>query len=100
MYVVETQKTRAGIDRRTGSSTRPYRFEEFDVLAVAMHPSTNRWDTFMYTVANWLLPRPEEPSEILKFQPVPVAPNRDWTDTFETAAKWFRSQRQKTIRSQ
>lgn len=99
MYVVETQKTRAGTNRRTGGSTRPYRFGEFDLLAVAMHPSTNRWDTFLYTVAAWLLPRPLARSEILKFQPVPVAPNDDWTDRFDTAVKWFRSGVEKTIRA-
>src|SRR5438132_347296 len=52
MYVVETQKTRAGTHRKTGASTRPYRFGEFDILAVAMYPSTYRWDTFLYTVAD------------------------------------------------
>jgi hypothetical protein len=42
LYVVETQKTRAGTKKTTGSSTRPYRFGEFDILAVAMYPSTQR----------------------------------------------------------
>lgn len=43
MYVVETQRTRRG-SNKTGGSTRPYRFGEFDVLAVSMQPSTGRWD--------------------------------------------------------
>ena len=32
----------------TGLATRPYRFGEFDILAVSMHPSTNDWNRFMY----------------------------------------------------
>jgi hypothetical protein len=42
MYVVETQTTRGGVARKTGSPTRPYRFGEFDLLAVAMYPSCDR----------------------------------------------------------
>ncbi len=51
MYVVETQRTRGGIDPQTQRQTRPYRFGEFDILAVSMHPSTNDWSKFMYTVS-------------------------------------------------
>jgi hypothetical protein len=98
MYVVETQKTRAGTARKTRGSTRPYRFGEFDILAVAMQPSTNRWDSFLYTLGNWLIPRPGDPSEMLKFQPVALTPNEDWTDRFETAVRWFRAATKKTIR--
>jgi len=98
MYVVETQKTRAGTDRKTGSSTRPYRFGEFDILAVAMHPSSHRWDSFRYAVADWLLAKPTEPSEMLKFQPVAVLPNDDWTDDFQTAVTWLRAGVSKKIR--
>jgi hypothetical protein len=100
MYVVETQKTRGGSNRTTGGSTRPYRFDEFDLLAVSMQPSTNVWDRFMYTVADWLLPSRTNPSEILKFQPVATAPNDDWTDDFRTAVVWLRSGVKKTIRVQ
>ena len=99
-YVVETQKTRGGTHKKTGSSTRPYRFGEFDLLAVAMHPSTSRWDTFLYTVAAWLLPGRTDPAAILKFQPVPSAPDDDWTDNFNAAVKWFRSGGKKTIRAE
>ncbi len=99
MYVVETQKTRKGAQRSTGASTRPYRFGEFDILAVAMYPSTNRWDTFMYAPSRWLIPATARQSEISKFQPVSMQPNDDWTDNFSTAVSWFRSTQQKTIRS-
>jgi hypothetical protein len=100
MYVVETQRTRRGSDKKTGGSTRPYRFGEFDLLAVAMYPSTHEWTTFMYTVADWLLPGRIEPSEILKFQPVASLPNDDWTHDFHTAVRWLRSGVKKKIRAQ
>jgi hypothetical protein len=96
MYVVETQKTRAGSDSE-GASTRPYRFGEFDLLAVSMHPSTNVWDRFMYTVADRLLPNPKKKTDILKFQPVAITPNNDWTDDFHIAVTWLRSGINKTI---
>jgi hypothetical protein len=97
-YVVETQKTRRGLARKTGSPTRPYRFGEFDLLAVALYPSTHRWDAFFYTVANWLIPSPTNPAEMLKFQPVAASPDEDWTDDFQTAVKWLRSRKRKKIR--
>lgn len=97
MYVVETQRTRGGSHKKTGSSTRPYRFGEFDLLTVAMHPSTNEWDTFMYTVADWLLPGQTDPSELLKFQPVATTPNSDWIDDFHMAVEWWRSGMKKKI---
>jgi len=99
MYVVETQRTRRGSNQKTGTSTRPYRFGEFDVLAVAMYPSTREWNTFMYTVANWLLPGRTDPSEILKFQPVAPRPTDDWTHDLRTAVGWLRSGLQKKIRA-
>ena len=97
MYVVETQRTRGG-SNKIGSSTRPYRFGEFDLLAVALYPSTRTWDTFMYTVAEWLLPGQTNPSEILKFQPVATTPDNGWTDDFSTAVKWWRSGTKRKIR--
>ncbi len=97
MYVVETQRTRGGKDPRTGEDTRPYRFGEFDILAVSMHPSSNDWSAFMYTVCDWLLPRPENASLILKFQPVAKAPNDRWTDDLKKCVEWFRSGQKKRI---
>jgi hypothetical protein len=100
MYVVETQKTRGGKKKKTGTATRPYRFGEFDLLAVAMYPATSCWDTFMYTVADWLIPDPLDQAVLFKYQPVASAANEDWTDSFRTAVKWLRSGEKKTIRAQ
>jgi len=95
-FVVETQKTRTG-KKADGTDTRPYRFGEFDILAVSMHPSTNDWKKFMFTVGSWLLPRTKEPELISVFQPVPNEPNDDWTDNFCTAIDWLREGKTRTI---
>lgn len=95
-FVVETQKTRRGRDT-AGADTRPYRFGEFDILAVSLHPSTNDWAQFAYTVGTWLRPRPSSPHMLEVFQPVPIAPNDDWTDSLATCIEWFRARTQRTI---
>ncbi len=97
VFVVETQRTRTGTHRDTGEGTRPYRFGEFDILAVSMHPSTNKWDSFMYTVGNWLLPRRDNPTLLRTLQPVASVPDEDWTDDFNTCVSWLRSGREKRI---
>ena len=95
-FVVEIQKTRSGKDS-SGKDTRPYRFGEFDVLAVSLHPSTGDWTMFAYTVADWLLPREGDVSRIAVFQPVCAAPNEDWCDDFDTVVSWFRQKKKKRI---
>jgi len=97
-FVVETQKTRSGTDS-SGKSTRPYRFNEFDILAVSLQASSGDWSRFRFTVANWLLPRPKDATLIEVFQPVPSAANTDWCDSFLTAVDWFRQKRKNRIRN-
>jgi hypothetical protein len=87
MYVVEVQKTRSG--ERNGEKTRPYRFGDFDILAVNMHPSSGDWKQFMYIVASRLLPRPQQPGLIEIFQPVPTCPDDFWTDDLGRCVDWF-----------
>lgn len=96
-YVVETQRTRGGRDSATGLETRPYRFGEFDILAVSMHPSTNDWDTFMYSVGSWLRPRSSAANLLEVFQPIPQEINEDWTNDLSTCIGWLRSGIKKTI---
>lgn len=96
-YVVETQKSRKGTDRASGASTRPYRFGEFDILAVSMEPATGDWSQFRFTLGNWLIPRPEDKSLIAVYQPVALEPNKDWTDSLATAIEWLGLGQQKTI---
>jgi hypothetical protein len=94
--VVEVQRTRTGVNA-AGESTRPYRFGEFDILAVSLHPSTNDWTRFMYTVGAWLVPRPKNPNLIQVMQRVSLVENENWTDDFLTCVEWFRSRQRKTI---
>jgi hypothetical protein len=92
-YVVETQKTRSG-KTSAGDSTRPYRFGEFDIIAVSMHPSTRDWSRFHYTVSSWLLPSDKNPDFINTFQPVQAVPDgKTWTGDFLTSVEWLRSGR-------
>lgn len=95
-YVVETQRTRGGKDS-TGSSTRPYKFGEFDILGVCLHPSTRCWTDFLFTVGNWLIPDPDNSSLIFKYQPVPPKENDLWTGDFLKCVEWFRTGIKKRI---
>ncbi|MFP2925236.1 hypothetical protein ACLESO_08460 [Pyxidicoccus sp. 3LG] len=97
-FVAELQKSRAG-ETQTGESTRPYRFGEFDLLAVSLGPSQGRWSAFIYTVERWLLPDPETPANILKYQPVAPADCDCWTTDFNTAVSWLRGGVERRIMS-
>lgn len=88
-YVVEVQKSRKG--EKHGEHTRPYRFGEFDILAVSLGPSQGRWSAFVYTVERWLLPDPLNPSQLLKYQPVSPVDDDSWTNDYTRAASWLRS---------
>jgi hypothetical protein len=89
-WVVELQKSRAG-ETKAGESTRPYRFGEFDIVAVSLGPSQGRWSAFIYTVERWLLPDPKVPANILTFQPVAPTECDCWTPDFNKAVTWLRS---------
>jgi len=94
-YVVELQKSRKG--ERKGESTRPYRFGEFDLVAVSLGPSRGRWSVFTYTVARWLLPDPANEKNILLYQPVAPEENDCWTSDFDRAVEWLRSEVERRI---
>jgi hypothetical protein len=96
-YVVETQKSRRGTNRKSGQNTRPYRFGEFDILAVSMEPTTGDWTQFRFTLGQWLIPRPTDTALIAIYQPVSLEPTEDWTDSLATAIRWLGSGKQKTI---
>jgi hypothetical protein len=104
MFMVEPQKTRSGTRRGNGATTaihektRPYRYGDFDVLAVSLQPSTGNWSSFRYTVGRWLLPGKGQ-NEIATYQPVAMTPNDDWTDVFDEVAEWVRSGVTKQVRN-
>ena len=93
-YVVEVQKTRGGT--KAGRPTRFYRFGDFDLLAVNMHPSSHDWNSFRYTLGAWLLPGDPD-SDIEIMQPVAAIPNSSWTDNFATCLKWFEEAKQHRV---
>lgn len=95
-WVVETQRTRGG-KGTAGQDTRPYRFGEFQILAVSLHPSTGIWSNFLFTLSDWLLPRDDNANQLLKFQPVPKGPNEEWTASLEQAIEWLRTGRSERI---
>jgi hypothetical protein len=90
VFMTETQKTRTGTDG-DANKTRPYRYGEFDILAVSMQPSTGNWDRYMYTLGRWLLTGKQE-GEMATLQPVTMESGEFWTDSFITAAQWFRAE--------
>lgn len=89
VFMTETQKTRTGTDGED-NQTRPYRYGEFDILAVSMQPSTGKWDRYMYTLGRWLLAGKKD-GEMATLQPVSRQPGEFWTDDFRTASQWFRA---------
>lgn len=97
LYVVETQKSRRGSHRSSGANTRPYRFSEFDILAVCMEPVTGDWSQFRFTLSRWLHPRLGSQELIAVYQPVSLQANSDWTDSLAIAIDWWRSGQTKTI---
>lgn len=114
LYDVEVQKTRTGkrkkkltVESSTSDAlievieeledTRPYKFTDFDILAVNMHPSTRNWSSFRYTVASWLIPRPKNDTLIEIHQPVAMQPNDVWTDDLATCLGWFLKDEKKRV---
>jgi hypothetical protein len=91
VFMTETQKTRSGTDG-DDNKTRPYRYGEFDVLAVSMQPSAGEWGRFMYTVSDWLIAK-RGGTEMATMQPVTQQPGEFWTDDFDMVAKWLRAMR-------
>jgi hypothetical protein len=87
--IVEVQRTRGG--KRAGQDTRPYRFGEFDILAVCMEPSHGKWNSFLYVPERWLLPRPEDSKLVMILQHVPLTPDAIWTDDFDEAVRRLRA---------
>lgn len=87
VYAVETQRTRNGIDAGGGGATRPYRVDEFDVLAVCLQPLTTQWSDFRYCAVRDLLVRPDSPTLLAVMQPLYLNGTHGWTDDFRAAAR-------------
>jgi hypothetical protein len=97
-YVVEVQRTRTG--DKHGVKTRPYRFGEFDVLAVCMQPSTHDWHSFMYAAAADLFPDSRDATVIKTLQPVSADPFEGggiWTSNLSAVLDRCVSRRQRAV---
>lgn len=93
-WFVETQRTRNGTDKEA-KATRPYRFGQFDILAVSLQPTNKSWDKFMYTLGSWLLPRKDDDNLLKVMQPVSMTRDEYWTDNLEECIEWFFDQSDK-----
>jgi hypothetical protein len=76
---VELQKTRTGIDSKTGSNTRRYNASHFDILAACLFNQTGRWE-FLFIASSALERREDNPALLKIFQPVPRAPQGAWQE--------------------
>ncbi|MBI5320887.1 hypothetical protein [Bradyrhizobium sp.] len=84
-HVVEVQRTRTGTDGE-GQATRPYRFDEFDLLAVCMQASTGSWHSFMYIPSKSLKPKRKAPEQINTMQAIPAfGDDGVWSNDLATA---------------
>ena len=95
IYVVEVQKTRGG--KKNGEETRPYRFGDFDILAVNMQASSGVWQRFMFTPGSWLIPNKKGLEMIETLQPVSECADEYWTDDLQECIGWFSSGKQKRL---
>lgn len=68
-WVVEVQKTRSG--EKNGEDTRPYRFSDFDLIAVCTWPSSKDWTQFTYALTSDLKARAGNSSLIEIMQRIP-----------------------------
>lgn len=82
-FVVETQRTRSG-RRKDQQESRPYRIDEFDVLAVCLHPSTGDWTSFIYCASSDLKVRTTNPGFLEVLQPIPIAGSEVWSHDFDS----------------
>lgn len=74
---VELQKTRTGIDPKTGKKTRGYNAAHFDVLAACLFNQTGQWE-FLFIASSALNRRQDDPDLLEIFQPVPKTPREAW----------------------
>jgi hypothetical protein len=102
-YVVQVQKklsrarvVKGGLNaehRETGESklsqARAYRFEDFDILAVNLHPATRRWTEFRFALSTRLTARKDQPSLIAASQLASLDPVGLWTNDFAVCLDWL-----------
>ncbi len=76
-FKVELQKTRGGVDPKSGEKTRLYRPQEFDVVAVCLFNQTGAWE-FLYARANDLARHRKHPERLEVMHPIPQLAAPPW----------------------
>lgn len=69
-FRVELQKTRGGIDPRTGEKTRLYRPDEFDIVAVCLFNQKHVWE-YVYSAAKDLAHHRKQVDRLEVMHPIP-----------------------------
>lgn len=87
-FRVELQKTRGGIDPKTGAKTRLYRPDEFDVVAVCLFNQTGAWDYF-YAAAKDLARHRKQPDRLEVMHPIPQPATPPWYADFQEVLRLF-----------
>jgi hypothetical protein len=88
-FVVETQRTRGG-KRADNEASRPYRVDEFDVIAVCLHPATNDWTKFVFCATRDLTVRVSDIRLLEVMQPILMKEPSNWSADFDRAVARFR----------
>jgi hypothetical protein len=78
-FAVELQKTRGGIDPRTGEKTRLYRPDEFDVVAVCLFNQKRVWE-YVYAAAKELARHRKQPERLEVMHPICQPTTPPWHD--------------------
>ena len=88
-WIVEVQKTRSG-KGADGQSTRPYKFTDFDLIAVCLWPGTRDWRKFAYCFTKHLVPRRGSGELIEIMQPIPTSINEGyWNSSLTDLLRGF-----------
>lgn len=78
-FRVELQKTRGGIDAKTGEKTRLYRPGEFDIVSVCLFNQTRAWE-YVYAAARNLARHRTQTDRLDVMHPIPQPPVPPWYD--------------------
>ena len=76
-FTVELQKTRGGMDLKTGEKTRLYRPDEFDVVAVCLFNQKRVWE-YVYAAARDLARHRKQPDRLEVMHSIPQPPEAPW----------------------
>jgi len=78
-FRVELQRTRGGIDPKTGEKTRLYRPDEFDVVAVCLFNQKGVWQ-YVYAAARDLARHRKQADRLEVMHPIPQPTVSPWHD--------------------